>query len=322
MINRKQLKQKWNELNKNQWFRQFKNILRKLVVVAIAALILYQIIEIGWKEVLTSLPQQPMFYVLLLFIFLSLPVTEIFIYRQLWPVKRWDAFKAFLTKRVYNDEVAGYSGEFYLYLWARKRVDLDNNTILKNIRDNNIISAVNSNIVAFSIVGFLVFSGRLEVFELIGDVNIIYVITAAVIVAILVIVFIQFRKYLFDLPLKTSLVIFSFYMIRFVIHNTLYIIQWSIVFPDTPLNVWFTFLAVVIIVNRLPLIPSKDLLFVWAGIELSRMFDMATASVAGMLLVASAISKVMNLILLLVLNYYSEIDMKKIQEEAEGNEVI
>jgi hypothetical protein len=34
------------------------------------------------------------------------------------------------------------------------------------------------------------------------------------------------------------------------------------------------------------------------------------------LLVASAISKVMNLILLLVLNYYSDIDMKKIQQEA------
>jgi hypothetical protein len=65
--------------------------------------------------------------------------------------------------------------------------------------------------------------------------------------------------------------------------------------PEVPIAVWLTFAAALIIVNRIPFMPGKDLLFVGAGIELAMHLDVATAQVASMLLVASVLTKVLNL---------------------------
>ncbi|TVQ05650.1 MAG: hypothetical protein EA359_02645 [Balneolaceae bacterium] len=140
-------------------------------------------------------------------------------------------------------------------------------------------------------VGILIFAGIIDLEEFIGNIDIIYIIAVLAIATVLIILIVQFQRYLFDLPLKHSSIIFSFYLVRFLIHHTLLIIQLAVVIPDTSLNVWFTFLAVIIIVNRIPFLPGRDLIFMWAGIELSRSLYMATPSVAGMLLVSSALKK-------------------------------
>ncbi|MCC5941487.1 MAG: hypothetical protein JJU37_08085, partial [Balneolaceae bacterium] len=70
----------------------------------------------------------------------------------------------------------------------------------------------------------------------------------------------------------------------------------------------------------IPFIPSRDLVFMWAGIELSRMLDMATAAVAGMLLVSSALKKSTNLILFLLISYYSKDPEIKMMREKKGNQ--
>jgi hypothetical protein len=138
------------------------------------------------------------------------------------------------------------------------------------------------------------------------------VITGIIIGIMLILLVIQFRKYLFDLPLKKALFAYSVYFTRFIIHHSLLILQWAIVIPNTPMSVWFTFIAVLVVVNRIPFLPSKDFVFLWFGIELSRMLDMATASVAGMLLVSGALVKVINLILYSLISYYT--DPEKLEE--------
>lgn len=276
------------------------------MVAGIIGIILYQLYDIGWEEVLRSLPSQPFFYVLFFILYITLPVAEVLIYKQVWTFKAWEGFKAFITKKVYNDEVMGYSGEVYLYTWARKLAGQSDKDILKNIRDNSILSAVNSNITAFLLIGVLIFAGQVKVGDLIGNVNYLYVALGIFVTAVIAVLFIQFRKYLFDLPLKTAGTIFGIYTVRFAIHHSLLMLSWAIVIPDTPLNVWFTFLATIIVVNRIPFIPSKDLVFVWFGIELSKMMNMATASVAGMLLVYSALTKITNLVLFTLISAYSE----------------
>lgn len=253
-----------------------------------------------------SLPSQPLFYVLFFILYVTLPVAEVLIYKQVWTFKAWEGFKVFITKKVYNDEVMGYTGEVYLYTWGRKLAGLSDKDVLKNIRDNSILSAVNSNVTAFLLIGVLISAGQVRLADLIGNVNYLYVFLGIFITAVLIVLFIQFRQYLFDLPLKKAATIFGIYTVRFAIHHALLMLSWAIVIPDTPLNVWFTFLATIIVVNRIPFIPSKDLVFVWFGIELSKMLNMATASVAGMLLVFSALTKITNLILFTLISVYSE----------------
>ena len=255
---------------------------------------------------LQSLPSQPWFYILFFILYVTLPVAEVLIYKQIWTFKAWEGFKVFITKKVYNDEVMGYTGELYLYTWGRKLTGKSDKDVLKNIRDNSIISAVNSNITAIVLIGVLISAGQVKLTDLIGNVNYLYVALGIFITAVLIVLFIRFRQFLFDLPLKKAAAIFGIYTVRFAIHHALLMLSWAIVIPDTSLNVWFTFLATIIVVNRIPFIPSKDLVFVWFGIELSKMLNMATASVAGMLLVFSALTKITNLILFTLISFYSE----------------
>lgn len=280
-----------------------KRYLRRGMILFIVGIILYQLFDIGWREVLNSLPTHPLFYIIFAVLYISLPLAEVFIYGQVWKTGKWESFKGFITKKVYNDEVMGYSGEFYLFVWGRKYLDKKDREILKDIRDNNILSALTSNLVAFSLVGILVFTGTINLDEMIDDVNTVYVILGLVITVVFTVLAVQFRKYLFSLSLKKSLIVFGIYMTRFLIHHGLLIVQWAVVIPNTPITIWFTFLAIVIVVNRIPFIPSRDLVFMWAGIELSKMLNMATASVAGMLLVTSVLRKITNLILFLWISY-------------------
>lgn len=296
----------WKEVLNSPHAKTFKKIIRRVIIAAIIGIIIYQLLDIGFGEVMSNLPTQPLFYVIFFFLYLSLPTAEVIIYRQIWQVRKWELFKAFLTKRVYNDEVMGYSGEFFLFMWGRKVLSVDDKEILKNVRDNNILSAISSNTVTIVLIGFLVFADVIDLEELIGNVDLFYIVTGAIIVIAIAALVIQFRKYIFDLPLKKARIIFTIYISRFIIHNGLMIVLWTVVIPDTPLNTWFLFVAIMIIVNRIPFLPSRDLIFMLAGIELSRMLNMTTAAVAGMLLVYSALKKVTNLILFMVISYYSK----------------
>ena len=213
----------------------------------------------------------------------------------------------------------GYTGELYLYTWGRKLAGKSDKDVLKNIRDNSIISAVNSNITAIVLIGVLISAGQVKLTDFIGNVNYLYVALGIIITAVLIVLFIRFRQFLFDLPFKKAATIFGIYTVRFAIHHALLMLSWAIVIPDTSLNVWFTFLATIIVVNRIPFIPSKDLVFVWFGIELSKMLNMATASVAGMLLVFSALTKITNLILFTLISFYSE--TKDLEELPEPGDV-
>lgn len=299
-------KETWKKLLDSPQARRVRKLLRRLVMALIVVLVLYQLFEIGWGEVMRNLPKQPMFYLLFVVLFLTLPVAEVLIYQQVWVVKKWDTFKAFISKKVLNEEVMGYSGEVYLFMWARERMQTGDKEILKHIRDNSILSALSSNIVAVSLIGVLVFTGIIDLQELVADVNLLYAAAILFMVVLLIALFIQFREYLFSLPFGKAIKIFSIYITRFTLHHGLLIVQWAVVLPATPLSIWLVYVAITIVVNRLPFIPSKDLVFMWAGIELSRVLDVATAAIAGMLLVSSVLNKCTNLLLYMIISYYDK----------------
>lgn len=317
MSNRKdRFIQFWKDFSKSPHAQLIKKIVRRVVIAVIIGVIIYQIIDIGVGEVIRNLPTQPLFYCIFFVLYITLPTAEVLIYRQIWPLKKWQLFKAFLTKRVYNDEVMGYSGEFFLFMWARKHLSVSDGEILKNVRDNNILSAVSSNMVTIVLISVLVFTDVIDLGELIGNVDLFYIITMIIVFVAIVALIIQFRKYIFNLPFKKSILIFSIYFSRFIIHNGLMMVLWAVVIPETPLSSWFIFVAIMIIVNRIPILPSRDLIFMLAGIELSRMLNMTTAAVAGMLLVFSALKKITNLVMFLFLSYYSkDEELKKLAKQ-------
>lgn len=309
---KEELINRWNAFRKSELARKLGRWVKRGVMITILLVIGWSLSNIGWIEVLRSLPVHPGFYVMFGLLYLSLPVAEIFIYRQMWRFRKRDGFRAFLNKRVFNNEVVGYSGEFYLYLWAKKNLKLPGSEVMKNIRDSNILSAVVSYMVAFTLVGVLVFTDAIVLSDWFEEVDWIFIVLGITIVVVLVGIGIQFRKHLFALPVYVAAKIFSIYVIRFVLHHAGLILMWAIVIPGAPLSVWLTFAAMYIVINRLPFFPSKDLVFALAGIELSRVVGVSPAEVAGMLLIYSALTKLTNVTLFSLLSLKSE----KLEDDA------
>lgn len=324
-MNKEELIKRWNAFRKSPLARSLGSWLKRTVMAAILGIIIWNLSRIGWQEVIRSLPSHPGFYLIFALLYLSLPVAEVFIYRQVWNFRAWQGFRAFLNKRVYNNELVGYSGEFYLYLWAKQKLGLPGKQVMKNIRDSNILSALVSYVVAFTLVGALVFTDAIVLSDWFGNVDWFFVLFGAIIAVVLIGVGIQFRKHLFALPMATALRIFLIYFTRFILHHAGLVAMWMVAMPGAPLQVWLSFIAMYIVINRLPFFPSKDLLFALAGIELSRVVGVNPAEVAGMLLVYSALNKLMNMAMFSLLSLKTEVlkennpDNDAVNAEAPGS---
>ncbi|NIU02034.1 MAG: hypothetical protein GWN01_14330, partial [Nitrosopumilaceae archaeon] len=123
MTKKEKLQKIWKALVDSPRSKKIQKVLQRVIIVALIGIIVYQLFLIGWKEVLRSLPTEPLFYILFLVLYVTLPTAETFIYRQVWPISKAKLFKTALIKKIYNDEIVGYSGEFFLFMWARKHLD-------------------------------------------------------------------------------------------------------------------------------------------------------------------------------------------------------
>jgi hypothetical protein len=270
--------------------------LRPAATVAVAGFLVYQLTAAGWNDVFEALPTTPGFYVLVLAAFMVQPVAELLIYRGLWPIRILHGLKVFFAKRVYNDELFGYSGEAVLFGWARKHTALDDRVLLRNVRDVNILSAFSAMAIAAGLLTLLVVSGVAEMPEITLPVEGGRIIIAALLGVLVAVVIIRFRRHMFALSAGDAARILGIHTARFSLFHILVVLQWFAAMPHVTLGVWLTLIATVIVVNRIPFVPSKDLLFVGAGVELSRHLSVATAELAAMLLVAAVLTKTMNLV--------------------------
>ncbi len=270
---------------------------RRLLTAVIATGIVWQLSSVGWASILAALPTHPLFYVLLVFVYFSLPLSEILIYGPLWGTRPLDTFLACARKRVYNEDLLGYSGEVYLYVWAAQR-GIDRGHAFRTVRDNNIVSSASSMSVALALVAAMVGIGQFDLSAWIGGGKGVYWVAGAVGLGIVIALGVVFRRHVFALSPRQALGLAAVHLTRLVAANGALVWMWSLAVPDVPLRVWLTFVTVLVVMNRLPFLPSKDLLFLGASVELSKTMRVATASLAGMLLVQSVCMKALNLLVL------------------------
>ena len=102
--------------------KRLGRIVRAIFFVAVIAILLWQLREIGWADVLRALPSQPLFYLLFFVNFRVLPLTEVPIFRLLLGQPIPGALPVLVRKRIVNAVLVDYSGDLYLYGWARTRL--------------------------------------------------------------------------------------------------------------------------------------------------------------------------------------------------------
>lgn len=271
--------------------------------VAIAVYLVYKLTIIGWLKVWESLPKTPWFYLLFMGTFFCLPIFQVFIFRVAWKVSRWELFLALLNKRVMDKEVLGYSGDMYMYIWGRKRIGKPDREILHVLKDNAIISSIASTIVAISLLGIFFLFGRVVLPREWANPSFIHVTVIIFCVILVVVLAVRFRKSLLFLDRSAILKITGLHFARLLVVHSLQMLMWIVVMPEIPITHWMTLMAMQIIIERIPLLPSRDLLFMGAGIEMSEFIRVSTSSMAGMLLASSVLNKVFNLFFFIIVHF-------------------
>ena len=310
----RELQDRFKTFAKTRRGKRMLKIARGIFVAAIVGVLVLQISEIGWQRVLSSLPTRPLFYALVLGMYLLLPVTESMIYGRLWHVPPLKCLPIMIRKRVLNVDVIGYSGEVYLFVWARERVSQTAREIMGAIKDNLIVSSAASLSAAAILIGVSLAGGFIELDDFIEQPSPIYVALGALAVGFLAATVYRFRGIIFSIPRRLLPLLGAAHLSRFMISYVMQIAAWWIVLPSTPFQTWATLLVVFVLINRIPFLPSSDLVFVSAGAGISPMLDVPAAPVVGMLLVRSAIDRLLNLLLFTTTMWYERRDASDIPD--------
>lgn len=268
-----------------------------------AAIVLYLITKlsaVGWMDVVESLPTSPWFYVFFVLRFLALPLSEVAIYEIVWSRPLIQHFFVFIRKRVYNFAVMGYSGEAFLTIWARRRLSsLSDKRIIVGVKDNNLLSAFTSNAATVLLILILAATGGLqagvEAFPGAG-----WLFTFAFISAALLSVLVMaFREKLMALPEGVLPKLLTVHGGRQALLILLHAAMYAAALPGAPLLAWITFIAMQLVLSRVPFLPNQDIVYLGAALTLAPIVGAPEAAVAGMLVAEAGLSQIFNAVMFL-----------------------
>lgn len=274
------------------------------VFAFIVVWLIWRLTAIGWRDVLSALPTSPWFYIFFALRFLILPLSELAIYERLWRIRLIRHFPVFIRKRVFNAAVAGYSGEAFLTLWARRTLPLSGPDILRAIKDNNILSALVSNMTTVLIIAALYITGVLNVgLEALPRGASALIGLAFVIALSLTLSVVVFRKRLIALSAADLRAVIGLHGVRTGVIMLLHTAMYAAALPASPLSAWFLFIAVQLVISRMPFVPNQDLVFLGVALSMASLTGAPEAAIAGMLLAESALGQAVNLTLFLATSY-------------------
>lgn len=272
-------------------------IARGALLVGVVVFLVYQLSDVGWQGVWEGLPRTPWFYALVLAMYFVLPLAEVLIFGWLWDVPFRRLVGVAFRKRVLNADVLGYSGDVYFGVWVHRQLGVSERDVWRVYKDNVVLSALASLASAALVVAGLWFGGFIAFADLLRGQDPVHVAVGAALVALLFSAALTFRRALFSLPARTVLILFGVHLGRFFLGYVLQVAQWWVVLPDTPFKVWGTMLAVVLVMNRLPFLPARDLVSIGAILGMVDLLATSESALAGMLLARSAIDRVLHALL-------------------------
>ncbi len=277
--------------------RRAMRVTQGVLFVGVVIFLVIQLSEVGWGEVFAALPESPWFYAIFTLRYFAQPLTEIPAYEIVWRTPLWRHWTAFLRKRVYNFAVMGYSGEAFFTLWARRTLNLSDRDIVVGVKDNNLVSALVSNAATAAIVAALFFLGDLqrEIDAIPGGAALFAL--AFVSAASLAVAVAMFRRHLIQLPKGMTRKIIAINAGRIALVFVLHAMLYQAAIPSAPLAAWLMFIALQLVLSRIPFVPNQDIVFLTAALSLAPEIGAPEAAIAGMLLAEAGLSQLFNLAL-------------------------
>lgn len=260
----------------------------------VSAYLVYRLTRLGWAKVWGAIPLSPVFYLALLAKFLALPASHALAFGEIWGLPFRKAFPVSLIKRTLDKNVLDLSGDVYLFAWCRRNLAASPKDALLAIKDNLLMSTAAS--AAASVVLLAVFLGAGVVVLAPGRPAGVWRWAAlAAAAAVIGVLAFRFRKRILFLAPRALTRLFLLHLGRVFLVQALQIVQWVAAMPDVPLSKWLNLLAAQIVIGFIPVMPSRNLVFFGAGLELSRRLAIDTPELAGTLLAANVVVQAVNL---------------------------
>jgi hypothetical protein len=197
----------------------------------------------------------PLVWPALLLLYLGQPLSDFMVYRRLWNLPP-AGLGAMLRKNVINEVVLGYSGDAYLYLWARRQADTAVAPFAA-IKDAGIVSALLGNVLTLVLAA--ISATRLRELDLARQVG--AALWSGVIPLTISAGVLLLGRRVFSLPLTQLVYIGAVCGMRLAIWAGLTVLIWRLALPDSLPSMWIVLLAIRCLVSRIPLISNKDLVF-------------------------------------------------------------
>lgn len=284
----------------SRFLDRWKWPIRIIWIAAVLALIVAQLWRIGPAALAADVPKNPLFYLVYWCSFCVLPLSEMMIFRRIWPQVAGAPFSVLLRKRALNAMVVSYSGDLFFFWWVRSRRDLAERRVLAGIKDSSVLSAVASGLLNAAVAAAFFLSGSAAVIDrvLAGHRSSLY--AGLAILALLVPVLLRFRKRVLWIDGGQATGVFAIHLARNVAVLLLQLLQWWIVLPQVPLQTWLLFLTLQMLVSNLPLLPSRDFIFLAVAVGMVGSTGVDQSALAAMLVVMTFLKQMTNLVALLV----------------------
>lgn len=278
-----------------------------LAVGMVAAIVL----QLGGAtaEVLATIGRlPPLAWPALVLLYLVQPVFDYALFRRLWDMPL-AGLETLLRKNVINEVVLGYSGEAYLYVWARRAAGVVAAPFAA-IKDANIVSALLGNALTLALAAVSATQLReLDFARQVGPALWSGLIPLAISLGVLVL-----GRRVFSLRAAELVYVGVVCGLRLVVWTALTVLIWRMAMPSVSLGLWIVLLAIRCLVSRLPLISNKDLVF---G-NLVLLLLGAHAPVAVLLAALALVTLAMHLAVIVVLGALDLVRGRRAPSEAIG----
>ena len=278
-----------------RWGRQAGRLLRWGVPILLLAYLGYCLTRLGWTQVWKARPGGLLFYAAVLLQFYIQPLADLVIYRRLLGVGRALSLFVLLRKR-YVNTLLDYSGEVYFFFWAKKNLESKKGILVHAVKDTNVLSASAGLVMVWLALLAVVVGGSVRLPALAHNGLWTFLGLGSLPLVLFLALFFGGRR-VTALSRRDILVTFAIQIARSIAQLVAEFTVWwlSGALPSAALCVQFVALRVV--VTRLPLVPNKELVFIGVGIAAAGFLDVSAPKVAAVLVLMTAANLIQNLAL-------------------------
>jgi hypothetical protein len=270
-----------------RWGARASQVLRWSVPVVLLTFLGYRLSQIGWLQIWHSRPASPLFYLVLPFVFFAQPFADLIIYRNLWNVGKEVGLPVMLRKRYLDNVMLDYSGEAYFYFWAVRKLDLQKNVLLHAIKDSNVLSAGAGFAMLWLMLVTLLAVGAVHLPALLSH-QFWTTLSLASVPLLLCLVLVAGGRRVTTLTSSQIASTFAIHMVRSAAGLALQFALWWFSASLPSAVTCLQFVALQLVITRLPVLPNKDLIFVGTGIAMASMLNLSTPSIAAVLVIGTA----------------------------------